>query len=165
MPKFTLSEVKFDARKFECNSITFQKLRTPQLTALMLEKAGEARVKRALGGWPENGKSVATKAGRLIWFAKDQALLFGVANPSGAASVDISDGWVFFEASGDRALALMERLAPIDFRKMSEGDVVRTLALHQMVIIIRSPNGFEIGVMSSFADDAEFHLRHEISML
>lgn len=159
MGKFELKAVSLiKGLPVKIGTLTLRNAQPDAITAITAFKGQKAAVKKALGGWVEAGETATTKLGRLVWSGMDQAFLFGHAGIEHAACVDISDGWTFMALVGNDADRVLERLVPIDFRSMKTGQVVRTQLGHLMAMIIVSDKGFDIGVMSSFAQSA----KHEI---
>ncbi len=107
------------------------------------------------------GEVKATQRGRLVWAGLDQSFLFGEADKvKGAYTADISDGWVFFALEGEGAGDALARLVPVDLRRevMSFNQSIRTQLGHLQALIISTEKGYEIGVMSSFAQSAMHEL-------
>lgn len=106
----------------------------------------------------EPGRVKDTPYGRLVWSARNQAFLFGQAGDcDGCYSADISDGWVFFALKGEGSEDVLARLVPLDLRKskVPEGRSFRTQLRHMEALIVTTSNGFEMGVMSSYAVTAK----------
>lgn len=111
-------------------------------------------------GFPDVGRSVAYKGGRLLWSAHGQYFVIGAQPPKlQAAITDQSDAWCHVSLTGAPAVAVMARFCPLDVAKMADGDVARSLVGHMSALIIRTDEGFELMVFRAFAKT----LVHELS--
>lgn len=136
------------------------------ITSIMPGKGAEAACSEALQkahevALPSVGRSAGKAGNRVIWTGRGQYFLLGdkpVAKAVGkfAALTDQSDGWAVMLLEGEDAAAVMARLTPVDIRAQhfKRGHTVRTELAHMMSVITRTPKGFEIMVMRSFAKTA-----------
>jgi sarcosine oxidase subunit gamma len=70
--------------------------------------------------WPAPGRMTGAEDGRLIWFAREMALLIGPdPDPSlaaHAALTDQSDAWAVLQLAGPGVRDVLARLCPLDLR-------------------------------------------------
>ncbi len=156
-----MADIKFEAQDLVQDlpitkgTLTLSLLEAPVITALMYSRdySGEFLVKPS--------EVQRSQAGKLAWSSQNQAFLFGKTQAAkGLYIADISDGWVFFSLQGENAYRVLERLVPLDLRpvKAKPEQSFRTQMGHLQALIITTSTGYEIGVMSSFAQTA----RHEL---
>ena len=119
-----------------------------------------ARALKPLGlAFPAPNRFVAADQASLVWTARDQAFLIGVAMPdtAGAALTDQSDGWAALRLEGPNADGTLMRLYPLDLRAGSfpVGTAARAPLNHMQSILTRtSPYAFDIMVFRSMARTA-----------
>lgn len=86
--------------------------------------------------WPAPGRMSGAEGGRLIWFARDMALLIGPdPDPTlaaHAALTDQSDAWAVLQLSGPGARDVLARLCPLDLRagRLASGHTARSALGH-----------------------------------
>ena len=95
----------------------------------------------------------------LVWTARNQAFLMGVAPPeiAGAAMTDQSDGWAALRLEGPAASDALMRLYPLDLRigSFPAGAAARAPLNHMQSVLMRTaPYAFEILVFRSMARTA-----------
>jgi len=129
------------------------------------DACSEAMQKAHDVGLPAVGRTSGKAGGRLIWTGRGQYFFVGEAAVAAAvgktaAVTDQSDGWAVMLLEGEAADAVMARLTPIDMRPevFKRGHTARTELAHMMTVITRTPKGFEIMVMRSFAKTAAHHI-------
>ncbi|MEL7151818.1 MAG: sarcosine oxidase subunit gamma [Pseudomonadota bacterium] len=119
-------------------------------------------VKKALGGFPDAGEVIETKAGRALAVGPGQAMVLGApVTCDGAAIVDQSDAWTVVALDGADARSVLARLTPLDLRDTSlpEGATARTLIGHMTASLTRvGPYRYEIMVFRSMTHT----LLHEV---
>lgn len=119
--------------------------------------AVSAAMKMALGvGFPAPNRMLGAGDTRAIWCGKDQAVVLGPdpVAPAGAMVVDQSDAWAIVRLEGADAVAVLQRLTPIDLRAgvFEPGHTARTLLGHMTVSITRLDSDlFEVMAMRSMA--------------
>lgn len=110
-------------------------------------------------GFPKANRT-SGKGGRVrcIWFGQRQAMLVGTAPADAlqehAALVDQSDGWCAVTVEGEDVEQVLERLVPIDVRRMhfKRGYTARTQVGHMSASVTRTgPRAFLILVFRSMA--------------
>jgi heterotetrameric sarcosine oxidase gamma subunit len=111
-----------------------------------------------LGFPPPNTFTTAGEA-TLVWTARNQAFLMGVAalTITGAALTDQSDGWAALRLEGPTAPDALMRLYPLDLRLQSfpQGAAGRAPLNHIQSILMRTaPYVFDILVFRSMARTA-----------
>ena len=118
-------------------------------------------------GFPKANRTLGNAGGpRCIWFGQRQAMLIGPAPDDGlqvyAALVDQSDGWCAVTVEGEDVEHVLERLVPVDLRRMhfKRGHTARTQLGHISASITRTGSqAFLILVFRSMAAS----LVHELS--
>lgn len=86
--------------------------------------------------WPAPGRMTGADGGRLIWFAREMALLIGPdpdpALATQAALTDQSDAWTVLQLAGPGARDVLARLCPLDLRAQAfaPGHTARTELAH-----------------------------------
>ena len=119
-----------------------------------------ARALRLLGlTFPAPNTFVSVGEATLVWMARNQAFLIGLAQPdvAGAALTDQSDGWAALRLEGVAASDALMRLYPIDLRLQSfaVGDAARAPLNHMQSVVMRTaPYAFDILVFRSMARSA-----------
>ena len=140
MPEYLMALMPYDGTETAC--------------AEALQKAHEVAL-------PAAGRVLGKAAARVIWAGLGQYFYTGNAPLKAtiarhAAIVDQSDAWAVMVLEGEGAAEVLARLTPIDLRPASfkRGHTARSELAHMMAVISRTPKGFEIMVMRSFARTA-----------
>jgi heterotetrameric sarcosine oxidase gamma subunit len=124
-----------------------------------------SEVTAALGGsglgFPAPGQVIAAGAARIVWAGRETAFLIGAPPPAGleaqAALTDQSDGWAGLSLTGERSVAVLARLLPLDLRATSfpPGRSARGLLNHMPCLILRDTDAaFDLLVFRSMAGTA-----------
>ena len=134
-----------------------------RVTSIAVLPGQDKAVVRALKplGLAFPGPNTFTTAGgaTLVWTARTQAFLMGVAPPeiAGAALTDQSDGWAALRLEGPCASDALMRLYPLDLRlhSFAVGAAARAPLNHMQSILLRTaPYAFDILVFRSMARTA-----------
>lgn len=109
--------------------------------------------------FPAPSTFVSAGDGSLVWTARNQAFLIGIAPPdvAGAALTDQSGGWAALRLEGVAASDALMRLYPLDLRLQSfgVGHAARAPLNHMQSILMRTaPYAFDILVFRSMARTA-----------
>ena len=119
-----------------------------------------ARGLKPLGlGFPAPNTFATSGAATLVWTARNQAFLIGVAPPdiAGAALTDQSDGWAALRLEGPEVSDALMRLYPLDLRTAAfpVGAAARAPLNHMQSILMRTgPYAVDILVFRSMARTA-----------
>lgn len=119
-----------------------------------------ARALKPLGlAFPAPNSFTTSGAATLVWTARNQAFLIGIAAPeiAGAALTDQSDGWAALRLEGPAATDALMRLYPLDLRLQSfaQGAAARAPLNHMQSVLLRTaPYSFDILVFRSMAQTA-----------
>lgn len=119
-----------------------------------------ARALKPLGlAFPAPNTFMTAGDATLVWTARNQAFLMGIAPPdiAGAALTDQSDGWAALRIEGPAAADALMRLYPLDLRQhvFAAGAVARAPLNHMQSILMRmAPYAFDILVFRSMARTA-----------
>lgn len=133
------------------------------VTSIAILPGQEKSVARALKPlgltFPAPNTSVMAGEATLVWTARHQAFLIGIAAPdiAGAAMTDQSDGWAALRLEGPTAGEALMRLYPLDLRLASfpVSAVARAPLNHMQSILLRTaPYAFDILVFRSMARTA-----------
>ena len=132
------------------------------------ESTCAAALKDMLGGPPpEVGRCFFGTPVDAFWTAQDQWMLMAdhgtqevlaahVKDTLGscASVTEQNDGWVCFDISGDKVVALFERLCPVAIHRMQKGDAQRTTLHHIGCFILCLEAGQSIRLLGprSFAE-------------
>lgn len=110
--------------------------------------------------FPTPGLFALSGEARLVWTARHQAFLIGVAPPDalqGAALTDQSDGWAGLRLEGPAASDALMRIYPLDLRlhTFAQGNSARAPLNHMQSVLMRTgPYAFDILVFRSMARTA-----------
>lgn len=127
------------------------------ITSIALFPGGDVSILSSIGlTFPAPNRFVTQGDALLVWTAREQAFLIGVAAPEiGAATTDQSGGWVTLTLTGPAAAAALARYVPLDFRSFAVGHAARTPLYHMQMILMRTaPNSYRIMVFRSMARTA-----------
>ena len=144
--------------------ITLSEIALGPITSIAPFRGQEKALARALKemglGFPAPNRVSESARARLVWTARDQAFLIGVA-PDGlaahAALTDQSDGWAALRLDGAGAEAVLARIVPLDLRlaQFPAGHAARTPFNHMSSLLMRrGADTFEILVFRSMARTA-----------
>ena len=109
--------------------------------------------------FPKPNSFVSSGEATLVWTARDQAFLIGIAPPTapGAALTDQSDGWAALRLEGPAAADALMRLYPLDLRlhAFPPGSSARAPLNHMQSVLMRiSTHAFDILVFRSMVRTA-----------
>jgi heterotetrameric sarcosine oxidase gamma subunit len=115
------------------------------------EKATNKALKPLGLTFPAPNRFVEKAGARLVWTARHQAFLIGIAAPDLAALAAVTDqsgGWAMLGFTGANAPMVLARLIPLDLRlaAFAVGSVARTALNHMQAVILR-PSEAEIQLM------------------
>ncbi|WP_343079679.1 sarcosine oxidase subunit gamma [Ostreiculturibacter nitratireducens] len=144
-------------------------LRPGPITSVAPFNGQERAVSSTLKGlglsFPGPGKTASKGGASAVWTGRGQAFLIGTEPPEGLAEIaaltDQSDGWAAMRLEGEKAEAVLARLAPLDLRmaEFGKGAVARAALGHIPMILIRSgASSFDIYVFRSMAASAVHEL-------
>ena len=145
-----------------------------QITSIAILPGQEKAVARGLKplglGFPKPNTFTTTGSATLVWTARDQAFLIGIAPPemTGAALTDQTDGWAVLRLDGPSADEMLMRVYPLDLRVRAfpVGCGARAPLNHMPSILARSaPHVFDIMVFRSMARTAWHELEVCMKML
>ncbi len=134
--------------------------RVTSIAVLPGQDKAVARVLKPLGlAFPVPNTVNSAGDATLVWTARDQAFLIGIAPPdmAGAALTDQSDGWAALRLEGPSAADALMRLYPLDLRQQAfaVGAVARAPLNHmQSILMHTAPYAFDILVFRSMARTA-----------
>lgn len=145
------------------------------VTSIAILPGQDKAVTRALKplglGFPAPNTYSSAGAATLVWTARNQAFLIGVAAPNptqGAALTDQSDGWAALRVEGPLAADALIRLYPIDLRLAAfpQGAAARAPLNHMQSILLRTaPYAFDVLVFRSMARTAWHEVEAAMKML
>jgi len=150
---------------------TLSELLLPRLTSVAPFRGQDKALARALKTlgltFPAPNAISVAEGARLVWTARDQAVLMG-ADPAPlaahAALTDQSDGWAGLAIEGPAVTDILARLFPLDVRTMPPGTAARAPLNHMSSLLIRTaPERFEILVFRSMARTAWHEVEADMS--
>lgn len=102
---------------------------------------------------PAPGTSTPHDGGLLAWTGHREWMLFDAPAPdlSGAALVDLTDGWVWLDLTGPGWAEALMRICPVDPDLLGNGATARSDVGHMAALLIGLPNGVRVGSLRSFA--------------
>ena len=145
--------------------------RVTSIAVLPGQDKAVARALKPLGlAFPAPNTFLSAADARLVWTARDQAFLIGIAPPdiAGAALTDQSDGWAALRLEGPGAADALMRLYPLDLRQhvFAVGAAARAPLNHMQSTVMRTaPYVFDILVFRSMARTAWHELEAAMKTL
>lgn len=129
---------------------------------------------KALGAnLPAAGQRTGNDAQAVIWMGPDQFLVeiatsaddlagdladrLGAAFGAVASITDQSDAWVRFDISGNKTVAMLERLSAADTRQMQANAAVRTPVHHMLCLLICREAGTSFTIYGPRASAQSLH--------